>query len=426
MKKSLKTYLLLWSTQALSALGSSMTSYALVLWLYLERGSALETALLSVCSYGPYVLMSVFAGALSDRWDKKKTMLGCDLLAAVSTVGVLLLARSGGLRPWHLYAINAFNGLMNSVQQPASEVAATLLVAREDYQKTSGLRSFSQALNTLLMPVLATALFAFGGLGSVIAFDLATFGVAFVVLAGFVRLPQPPQGEKKEPVLSAVRAGLRWLGGKPLVWKLILFLACINLVASVYDAALPALVLSRSFGGKEVLGLVNACVGAATLVGSVLVAVLPGPKDRVRAVCLALLLSMSTENFLLAFGRSPAVWCVGAALGWLAIPYMNANLDVIFRTEIPPEMQGRVFACRNTLQFFTIPVGFLLGGVLVDKVFEPFLAAQPAGSALAVLFGAEKGAGAALLFALLGAVGVGVCLVFRWALRKYQWSEKEN
>lgn len=135
---------------------------------------------------------------------------------------------------------------------------------------------------------------------------------------------------------------------------------------------------------------------------------------------------MSTENFLLAFGRSPAVWCVGAALGWLAIPYMNANLDVIFRTEIPPEMQGRVFACRNTLQFFTIPVGFLLGGVLVDKVFEPFLAAQPAGSTLAVLFGAEKGAGAALLFALLGAVGVGVCLVFRWALRKYQWSEKEN
>ena len=101
--KQLKPYLLLWSTQTLSALGSGMTSYALVLWLYLRTGSALQTALLSVCSYAPYVLMSIFAGALSDRWDKKRTMLVCDLLAAASTVAVLALIRTDTLLPWHLY-----------------------------------------------------------------------------------------------------------------------------------------------------------------------------------------------------------------------------------------------------------------------------------------------------------------------------------
>ena len=65
MKKSNKpigSYLLLWSTQSLSALGSSMTSYALGLWLYQSTGSALQAALLTVCSYAPYVLMSIFAG----------------------------------------------------------------------------------------------------------------------------------------------------------------------------------------------------------------------------------------------------------------------------------------------------------------------------------------------------------------------------
>ena len=97
--KSLRPYLLLWSTQSLSALGSAMTGYALVLWLYKESGSALETALLSVCSYAPYVLMSIFAGALSDRWDKKRTMLICDLLAAISTVGVLAQLKTGQLAP---------------------------------------------------------------------------------------------------------------------------------------------------------------------------------------------------------------------------------------------------------------------------------------------------------------------------------------
>ena len=155
---ALKPYLLLWSTQTLSALGSGMTSYALVLWLYLRTGSALQTALLSVCSYAPYVVMSIFAGALCDRWDKKRTMLVCDLLAAASTLAVLMLIRADALLPWHLYALNALNGLMNTVQQPAGEVAATLLIPKRLYQKTSGLRSLSQSLNSILTPVLATAL----------------------------------------------------------------------------------------------------------------------------------------------------------------------------------------------------------------------------------------------------------------------------
>ena len=87
MKKdqSLKPYLLLWSTQSLSSLGSALTGYALILWLYRQSGSALETAMLSICSYAPYVLVSIFAGALSDRWNKKRTMLVCDLLAAAGT-----------------------------------------------------------------------------------------------------------------------------------------------------------------------------------------------------------------------------------------------------------------------------------------------------------------------------------------------------
>ena len=49
---------------------------------------------------------------------------------------------------------------------------------------------------------------------------------------------------------------------------------------------------------------------------------------------------MSTENFLLAFGRSPVIWCIGAVLGWITIPIMNGCMDVLFRTKIPAEMQG--------------------------------------------------------------------------------------
>ena len=146
----LKPFFILWSTQSLSQLGSAMTSFALSLWLYEQTGSALQTALLSICSYAPYVVMSIFAGALSDRWDKKKTMLVCDTFAACTTVAVLILLRTDLLRPWHMYALNAINGLMNTVQQPASDVAMTMITPKRHYQKVSGMRSFSNSLITIL------------------------------------------------------------------------------------------------------------------------------------------------------------------------------------------------------------------------------------------------------------------------------------
>lgn len=414
--RELRPWLALWSTQSLSALGSAMTNFALVIWLYQRSGSALETALLSVCSYAPYVVMSIFAGALSDRWDKRRTMLVCDLLAALCTVTVLVLLRADALMAWHMYLLNAVNGLMNTVQQPAAEVAATLLVPKKYYQQTCGLRSLSQSLNTILTPVIASALFAFSGMEMVIAIDLITFAIAFVVLWRFVRIPEIRQkGETQEPLLRSAASGLRWLRRNPLILKLILFLAGINLVASAHEAALPAMLLPRANGGETVLGLVNTFAGVATLAGSTLVTLLPAPRSRVRVICLSLLFSMSTENFLLAFGRTAPVWCMGSILGWIAIPLMGANLDVIFRTTIPAEMQGRVYSCRNTLQFFTIPLGYLLSGALVDSVFEPMMAV--ASEPMLWLFGSGKGSGAAAMQFVLGLMGTALCLMFCCILR---------
>ncbi|MBR3267493.1 MAG: MFS transporter [Oscillospiraceae bacterium] len=424
--KELRQYLLLWSTQSLSALGSGMTGYALTLWLYQETGSALKTALLQICTYAPYVLMSIFAGALSDRWNKKRIILGCDLFAAMSTVAVLLLALNGRLEGRHLYLINAVNGLMNTIQRPASDVAATLLIPKEEYQRTSGLRSFSDSLTSILTPVFATAFFAFGGLGAVIAFDLTTFAAAFLTLSVFIKIPEPETERKSgTSLLKSAGEGLVWLKSKPAVLYLILFLSGINLVASAHKAVLPAMILSVPNGGKAVLGMVNAAVGAATLTGSIIVTVLRRPKDRIRTIRLSLLLSMSTENFILAFGKTPLLWCIGAVCGWIAIPCMGANLDVILRTEIPPDMQGRVFSCRNTLQFFTIPLGYCLGGALTDSVFEPYMRGKT-GSLLNVWFGSGKGSGAAMLLAVLGLSGVAVCAVFGVLLRGYKWSEAEE
>lgn len=418
----LKDFLILWSTQSISQLGSSITAFALTLWLYEKTGSALSTAALTICSYAPYVLISIFAGALTDRFDKKRTLLVCDLLAALCTVIVFVLFRTNCLMVWHLYALNAASGLMNTVQQPASEVAMTLIMPKKYYQRTSGLRSLSGSLISVLNPLSATALYSFVGLNGVIAVDLGSFVIAFTALLLFIKIPESKR-DKQESVLVLAKEGLAFLKRTPLIMTLILFMAGVNLIASAFDAALPGYVIPNPKGGLFVLGIVTSCSGIAMIVGSVIVSLLPKPKDRIKVIYVTMLFSLGAENFLLAFSREPVLWCIGQIIGWVVVPIMSANLDVILRTTIPVELQGRVYACRNTLQFFTIPVGLFLGGFMVDSVCEPLMEAYGGFSLLKILFGTGKGSGAALMMLILGICGCLVCVIMGKKLKKYHYHE---
>ncbi len=168
-----------------------------------------------------------------------------------------------------------------------------------------------------------------------------------------------------------------------------------------------------------VLGIVTACAGFASLAGSVLATLLPPPKNRVRVIVFSIMFSLGVENLILAFARTRVWWCLAQLAGWSVIPLMDANMDVIIRSTVPAGMQGRVFSCRNTLQFFTIPIGTTLGGFLVDEVCEPLMA--QASGLPALLFGTGGGSGAALMMFFLGVSGVLLCLIFWRILKRYSY-----
>ena len=418
----LRDFYLLWVTQSMSQLGSTMTGFALTLWLYEKTGSALSTAMLTICTYLPYVLMSIFAGAITDRFDKKKTMLACDTFAAACTVLVLVLYKTGLLCVWHLYAINAVSGLMNTVQQPASEVAYTLVVPKEQYQRISGLQSLSRSLISIGSPLMAAAVYGAAGLGAVIILDLVSFSVAFMTLACAIQIPAVRAGtETEENVLMLAGGGLQFLKENLLILHVILFMAGVNLIASAFDAVLPALVIPRC--GNSVLGIVTSCSGIAMVLGSLLVTIMKKPRDRVRVIYQTMLFSLGIENFVLALTRNPIWWCAGQVVGWILVPVMSANENVIIRNSVPVDLQGRVYACRNTLQFFTIPIGLALGGFLVDEICEPFMAVQPSSSLPSLLFGSGKGSGAALMMFVLGISGSLFCLTYGRVLKRYRYEE---
>lgn len=208
-----------------------------------------------------------------------------------------------------------------------------------------------------------------------IAVDIGCFIVAFVALQFFIKIPES-KSERTESILVLAKEGIGFLKNNPMIMMLILFMAGVNLVASAFDATLPGYVLPNPKGGQAVLGIVTSCSGVAMIIG------------------------------------------------WILVPIMSANLDVILRSTIPVELQGRVYACRNTLQFFTIPIGLFLGGFMVDNVCEPFMFAFGDLSILKTLFGTGKGSGAALMMFILGVGGSIICIITGKKLKKYQFSDK--
>lgn len=121
--------------------------------------------------------------------------------------------------------------------------------------------------------------------------------------------------------------------------------------------------------------------------------------------------------------RQPFMWCLGQVIGWVLVPVMSANYDVVFRNTVPVELQGRVYACRNSLQFFTIPIGLFMGGFLVDEVCEPFMEIQKNNDFFTFLFGQGKGSGAAVAMFIFGVIGSLFCLVVGMKLNQYSYSD---
>ena len=221
-----KRYILFWLSQALSQLGSAMTGFALILWAYTQDGSAMTVSLLSFFQYIPYIAASVFAGSFVDRHSKKKIMLAADSAAAACSVIIFALSMCGRLSIWNIYAANFIGGFMNAFQGPAAAVAVGRVVPKDKVKQISGMNSFSGNMVTVLSPVLAAALFAWGGLPLVLLIDLASFGFAFLVLLFVLQIPETAEKQAKSgSAFAGSREGIAYLRGNRLILRIMLTMA---------------------------------------------------------------------------------------------------------------------------------------------------------------------------------------------------------
>lgn len=405
--KQFHKYMLFWASQSISQLGSAMTSFALILWTYEQKHSAMAVSLMSFCNYIPFILVSLIAGSFVDKHNKKAIMLLADSIAAICSLGVLVLSFGKNLQVWNIYVVNLIIGIMNAFQQPASAVAIGRIVPPEKISRVSGMNSFSGNLTNVLSPVLSAFLFSFGGLKIILMIDLASFLIAFLTLACVIHIPEEKSEVHQQTIFAGAKEGLRFLLHERGILYIMLTMALINFFSRLtYENILSPMILARSNGSNETLGIVNAIMGAGGIAGGLIVSFKKAAKKNVKMIYFSAALSFLFGDILMAVGRNAFLWSLAGVAASLPIPFIQAGQNVILYSKIPKEMQGRVFAVRNAIQYSTIPFGILLGGFLADYVFEPFMKSNHwSADYIRMIVGTSDGAGMAIMFLMTGICG---------------------
>lgn len=408
-----KKFIVLWLSQGISQLGSSMTAFALVLFAFEKSGSALLVSLLSFCNYVPYIIFSMFAGTFVDRHGKKQVMLASDTIAALGTLAVLLFFKAGQLSLFHIYTVNAVVGITTAFQQPAAAVTAGMLVPKDKISNMSGMNSFSENLVIVLSPMIAAAVYAAGGLSAVLAVDIASFAAAFLILFFFIHIPEQIKiGERVSP-FSGTSEGFAFLKTERGILYIMLVMSLVNFFSRLtYENILSPMVLARSGGDSIALGLVNAFMGAGGIAGGIIVSLKKESRHTASTIFIATAMSFLFGDLLMAAGRNTAGWSVAALGASLPIPFITAGQNTILYRKVPGEMQGRVFAVRNAVQYGTIPLGIILGGYLADYVFEPLMrSGSEFAGMLSHIVGSGDGCGMAAMFLCTGVLGFAVSML---------------
>ena len=403
--QGMRAFLVIWAGQAFSLLGSSLTAFALGVWVYQRTGSVTRFALIAFFASLPGLLLSPVAGALVDRWDRRRTLILSDSAAAVSSVVLLVLLwdeSKGLLEIWHIYALVALSSVANALQWPAFTAATTLLVPKHQYGRASGLTQMGLAVSQILAPILGALLLQWVRMRGILIVDLATFLVAVLALLSvrFREIERPAETGAPRSLLRESTVGWTYLRERPGLLALLVLFAGTNFNIGMLQALIPPLILS--FASSTSLGTVLSVAGIGMLAGTLVMGAWGGPERRVHGIFAGLL---AQGLILLVGGWQPSVPLVAAAafLFLFAVPFINGCSQAIWQAKVPPGVQGRVFAVRRMVAMSSMPAAYFLAGPLADRVFEPMLA--PGGAlagSVGRVIGVGEGRGIGFLFVLLG------------------------
>ncbi|MFC0528934.1 non-ribosomal peptide synthetase/MFS transporter [Phytohabitans kaempferiae] len=398
-RPSMGRFLAVAAGQMVSMTGTALTEFALPIWAYLETQSLLRFALFAVAGVLPGILVAPVAGALVDRGDRRRALIGASVLAGLIQAALAVLVATGGLGSAVLYGLLAALSVALTLQRLAYASAVPQLVPKHYLGHANGVVQLATGAAQFLVPLVAVALLHSLGMLGILLLDVASY-VLCVGLLLAIRFPHTMAWRRRETVLAEIRGGFHYFFRRPGLRAMLLFFVGLNAPLAAVLVLVSPLVLA--VGSLADAGRVAMVSAAGAITGGLVMAVWGGPRQhRMRGLLWA---AAGIAAAAAVTGLRPSVALIAAGTFCLsfALVLVNGAWITIIHTKVPQRFHARVIALNQMVALSVLSLGYLvapLASVALQPLVDPD---GPLAGSVGALIGTGAGRGTGLLYLLCG------------------------
>ena len=364
-KDWMKKFIPIWSAQIFSLLGSGLVQFALVWWITQKTGSAALLAMATFVAILPEVFIAPFAGALVDRWNRRKVMIIADAVIALFTLSLALLFAFNKVEIWHVFVVLFLRAIGGVFHWPAMQASTSLMVPEKHLSRVAGITQAIHGSLNIVTPPLGALLMSVLQFYQVIAVDVLTAIIAITPLL-FIRIPQPVRedtGVMLTPkiLLKDVAEGFKYLKNLKGLFYISLLAALLNFLLAPSGTLLPLMVTQHFKAGVWELSIIDSCMGIGIVLGGLALGIWGGFKNKV-VTSLVGIIGIGVGILLFGITPSNMFWLgvLGMAMTGFMSPIANGPIQALMQSKVAPEMQGRVMSTLGSICTAMMPLSMLV------------------------------------------------------------------
>ena len=359
-------YMLLWSGQTVSSIGTGVSGIAFPLLILALTHDTAKAGYAAALRALPYLVFSLPAGALLDRWNRKRVMMLCDVGRAIALGSIPVAAAFGALAIVQLYVVSAVEGTLFVFFNIAEAACLPRVVAKTQLPAATGQNQATDAIATLISQPIGGLIY---GINTMLPFvgDAVSY-VASVISLGFIKTRfQAERSTEQRRLGVEIREGLSWLWHQRLIRYMAFLTGSANFVFG--GSYLILIVLALKMGASPfTIGLIGSIMAVGGIVGSIIGATIQRRFSFGQVIIATLVVQALVWPFQI-LAPNPFVLGVIGALLFLTAPIYNVVQFSYRSALIPDRLQGRVNSAFRLLAFGFQPAGAALTGIML-KYFD--------------------------------------------------------
>ncbi len=365
-----RTFIAIWSGQAISILTSSVLQMAIVWYVTQKTGSAALLSLATLIGFLPQALLGLFIGVYIDRYNRKIVMILSDIGIALSGMILVVTGIFSEIPIWLIYVVLFMRSIGAAFHTPALQAATPSIVPKDQLTQYAGFAQGFKSLSMVISPALAAVLFSIWDLNVIILLDV----MGALLAVGILSLVKIPNTVKEKPccrsqVFKEAIEGFQVLRREPGLLTLLIISCLYAFIYFPIGTLYPLITMTWFGGGVAESGTVEIVFSVGMLAGSFLLGIIGGKIKQVKAI----LLSIGTYGAcVLVTGLLPATGLpifIGLSLIMgMASPFFHGVQTAIYQTRIEQKYLGRVLSLTSSIGLIAMPMGLILSGTFADVI----------------------------------------------------------